>query len=348
MTFLHKLAPAVLPLALAACGAAPQTAVVSETSDAPMYWETETLAGERGAVDVYNAAAVLTIPNPINRGIKVLHDGQPTLSATIAPLLVTKAAKAASANLMATRDYYAATFGRDSYDGQGSVIRAAVDVQRYHLVPILGMKENAAWMEPFKHFVFGAGGAELGGFADAIDVVAHEFTHAVVGATSKLVYEGQSGALNEHLADVFGEIVQHAQHPDSEPFLIGETTLRGPFAEQARALRDMLSPAQGLSKQPGHLRDIPEEFGASCTPTSTNDNCGVHTLSGIPNRAAALTIQAIGWEKAAPLFYVVMTERLHDRSDFADYRAQVVAECDATLSATECAAVEAAFADVGL
>lgn len=300
------------------------------------------------SVVIYNANSVVTIPTPLYRGVKVMNDGQRTLEGTFLPLLVTDDVTAASENLTTTRDFYQSEFNRNSYDNAGAKIIAAVEVQQYHLIPILGMKENAAWMQPFGHFMFGAGGSRLGGFAQALDVVGHEFTHAVISSTSNLEYVGQSGALNEHLADVFGEMIQHAAQPDSEPFLIGETTLRGDFADQARALRDMLNPEEGLSKQPGHMDDIPEAFGTDCVATSSNDNCGVHTLSGIPNRAAAKIIQGLGWEKSHTLFYTVMTERLNEHSDFAEYRNAVVSECTQTLSNADCNKIEAAFASVGL
>ncbi len=47
------------------------------------------------------------------------------------------------------------------------------------------------------------------GYADAVDVVGHELTHGVIERYSNLFYWGQSGAINESIADVLGEIVQH-------------------------------------------------------------------------------------------------------------------------------------------
>jgi Zn-dependent metalloprotease len=96
------------------------------------------------------------------------------------------------------------------------------------------------------------------------------------------------------------------------------------------------------------MSEITDEYGPACQSSGTNDNCGVHLLSGVPNRAAALIIQKIGWANAAPLFYTVMTERLSTDSQFADYRDAVVNECVATLSEADCAVVRASFADVGL
>ena len=39
-------------------------------------------------------------------------------------------------------------------------------------------------------------------FAQAFDVIAHELTHGVTQETSNLIYEHQSGALNESWSDV--------------------------------------------------------------------------------------------------------------------------------------------------
>ena len=45
------------------------------------------------------------------------------------------------------------------------------------------------------------------GFARADDVVAHELTHGVIEHTANLFFWYQSGAINESMADVFGEFV---------------------------------------------------------------------------------------------------------------------------------------------
>ncbi len=347
--FLSALVSAAL---LQACGQSPAQDRQQLASDDAMILDAQQEARSDtdglGSVIIYNAALVLTIPSPINRGIKVLQNGELTFQGRIAPMLVSPSALSAGDNLTKTREFFRAVFDRNSYDGLGAPIRAAVDVQRYHLVPILGLKENAAWMQPFKHFVFGAGGDGLAGFADALDVIAHEFTHAVVSSTSNLEYVGQSGALNEHLADVFGEIVQHYYNPGSEPYLIGETVLRGALAERARALRDMRHPDKGLSVQPGKMSEIPEQFKFGCVAARDNDNCGVHTLSGIPNFVATQVIDALGWDVSAKLYYAVMTERLTATSDFAEYREAMVSECAATLDDASCDQVVDAFASAGL
>lgn len=355
-----RIVPIVLILAafetLSACGAGPRPtpkAVPNYGSDVIQADElgltsADDQVGGTGDIVIYNAAAVVAIPSPLNRGVKVLVNGKATFEARLAPALVTGEANDAQTYFSFVRDYYANTFGRLSYDGQGSPIRAAVDAQRFHLLDILGVRNNAAWIQPFKMFVFGEGGSELGGFASAVDVIGHEFTHAVISSTSKLAPGGQSGALNEHLADVFGEMIQHRLAPESRPFLIGESVLRGKLAKKAAALRDMLHPEKSLDPQPTQMNEIDDEYKPGCIETRANDLCGVHLLNGVPNRAAALIIQAIGWDTAEKLFYTVMTERLTANSDFIDYRNQMVQECEATLPRATCDQVSAAFQTVGL
>jgi Zn-dependent metalloprotease len=197
-------------------------------------------------------------------------------------------------------------------------------------------------------FTFGAGGKELGNFAASLDVVGHEFTHAVIQNTSNLAYEGQSGALNESLADVFGEMIQIKYENPSRPFLVGETVLRGTLAQQADALRNMLDPSKSIGGQPSNVSEIPADMGPSCVPSGNNDNCGVHRLSGVPNKAVALAVQKIGWDKAGAVVYRVMTQRLLQKATFADYRTQVMDECAARLTADECKAFEDGFRTVGL
>ena len=45
-------------------------------------------------------------------------------------------------------------------------------------------------------------------FTRSLDVIGHELTHGVTEFESGLVYEDQSGALNEHFSDVFGSLVK--------------------------------------------------------------------------------------------------------------------------------------------
>jgi Zn-dependent metalloprotease len=76
--------------------------------------------------------------------------------------------------------------------------------------------------------VFGDGHKFIYNFTNAVDVIGHELTHAVTEHTCRLIYWRQSGALNEHLSDVFGIMIkQWVQHEKAEEadWLIGEEIL---------------------------------------------------------------------------------------------------------------------------
>jgi len=298
-------------------------------------------------ITIYDASVSVVVPNPIFKGVKVLENGK---KVGLGRRINTDEAEHANASMVSAASYYLNVFKRDSFDGKSAPLVAAINANR-HLSKVdpLGMRQNAAWMGPWKMFVFGSGGDMLGSFAESLDVVGHEFTHAVISSTSNLEYAGQSGALNEHLADVFGATIEEAFEHPKNPFLMGEKCLRGALAAKAEALRDMLYPHKSLGGQPAHMSEIPAEDGEGCIPSNDNDNCGVHGNNGVPNRAGALIIQQLGFQAAAPLFYRVMTVRLRTTSDFADYRNQMMDECATRRGARmNCDVIRKAFADVGL
>lgn len=147
------------------------------------------------------------------------------------------------------------------------------------------------------------------------DVVGHEFIHGVIAHSSGLVYQDESGAMNEAYADLFGNLF----FPDSSPpggWLIGEATARG-------TLRDMQNP--GAFGQPGHISGY-RSRDATCDLFPWSCDSGfVHTNSGIINRAHFLLINGvagggagIGRAKMLPLAFFVMTERLTPNSRLND------------------------------
>ncbi len=147
----------------------------------------------------------------------------------------------------------------------------------------------------------------LGPLAYALDVTAHELTHAVTDATADLVYMGESGALNEAMSDIMGAVCEAWASPTPSPipdktWLVGEDVFTP--SVDGDALRYMSNPTLD-----GQSRDYyPERY------TGPGDNEGVHLNSGIANLAfyllvagghhprnkTTLTVPAIGMDKAAP------------------------------------------------
>ncbi len=228
---------------------------------------------------------------------------------------------------------FSEVYGRDSYDGAGATVLATVHYEERY--------DNAFW--DGQHLVFGDGdGQVFDRFTKSVDVLAHELSHAVTERTAGLVYEGQSGALNESLSDVFGACLKQrvlGQDAMAGDWLIGAELFQP--GVQARALRDMANPGTayddpqlGKDPQPAHMDDFVE---------TTDDNGGVHINSGIPNRAFQLAAVAIGGsaaEGAGRIWYAALTGGLSPQTDFAGFAAATVAA-----AGEQAAAVEEALGD---
>lgn len=203
--------------------------------------------------------------------------------------------------LSKTYDFFLSEFSRNSFDNAGASMIAVV---RYAEIPG-SPYANAFWNGSYMGF---GNGDKLAG---ALDVIAHEMTHAVVEKTSDLVYENQSGALNESFSDIFGEGTEWKVAGSSDWKLGTNLTTIG-------VIRDMVTPEN--HQQPSRM---------SAFVRTTLDHGGVHINSGIPNRAFYLLVEGlpgggIGRAKAHQIFYRTLTMKLSKGSDFQDLRAGAV------------------------
>ncbi|RQO32375.1 hypothetical protein DBR32_01865 [Taibaiella sp. KBW10] len=220
-----------------------------------------------------------------------------------------------------TYDYYKTVFNRTSYDDNGGKIMNYVN----GVWPSAFTQNNAAAMpDPYNAMVYGMGdGATYNPFV-ALDVTGHEFSHMVVGHNGNggLAYTGESGALNESFADIFGTCVEFYAKPTVANWTIGEEVFIG-----TNFLRSMANPK---------LRQNPHTYGGQywIDPTNgNNDNGGVHTNSGIQNKWFYLLCQggsgtndngktynvtAIGMEKAEKIAYRNLMQYLTSNADYLD------------------------------
>ena len=203
--------------------------------------------------------------------------------------------------------YFQEQFGRDSLDGQGMPLVATV---RYCLPTWCPMR-NAFWDWEKEQASFGDG------WATADDLVGHEYTHGVLDHGARLFYHYQSGSINESFADIFGELIDlnngHGDDRSGQRWLLGED-LRG-----TGVLRDMQDP-----RRYGH----PDRVRSPAYYTGPGDEGGVHSNSGVANKAATLladggsfngrTVRALGLTKTAAIFYETMINGLTSASDFKD------------------------------
>ncbi len=169
-----------------------------------------------------------------------------------------------------TYDFYSSVFNRNSFDDLGSAIK--------NFVFPPGLTNNASALPtPYNVMQYGTGDGIGMGPVVNLDVEGHEFTHMVVNHNGNggLTYQGESGALNESFADIFGTCIEF--HSGVSPdWLIGENImLQSPF------MRSMSNPNSG--QQPDTYNS-PSQNGYWADPSnSAYDNGGVHVNSGVQN-----------------------------------------------------------------
>jgi len=236
----------------------------------------------------------------------------------------------AAYNTRQVYNYFKNTHGRDSMDGSGMNL-----ITYIHAVFSNGSIDQAWWNG--KSMNFGDGNTLFKNTTGSLDVAAHEMTHGVIEHTANLIYENQPGALNESFADVFAVMV------DRDDWLLGEDiTIPSPGH-----LRSMSNPADGLPPQPTRMSEY-ENL------PNTDDYGGIHTNSGIPNRAAyliaeGLTVESLGTSigrgDTEQIYYRALTTYLTASSTFLDARNALVQAATDLFGAgsTRVAAVNTAF-----
>ena len=220
--------------------------------------------------------------------------------------------------LGATYALFDEVYGRSSIDGRGLPLDATVHYGRDY--------DNAFWNG--ERMVFGDGDGEVfGRFTASVSVIGHELAHGFTQYTANLVYQGQSGALNESISDVFGSLVaQYAagQTAEQASWLIGEGLFTD--AVQGDALRSMRAP--GTAYDDPVLGKDPQPATMAGFVVTTDDAGGVHTNSGIPNHAFFLAATAIGgpaWLGAGAVWWDDLTSAEVTASiDFAGFAAVTV------------------------
>ncbi|MCB9284738.1 MAG: M4 family metallopeptidase [Lewinellaceae bacterium] len=230
-------------------------------------------------------------------------------------------------------DYFKGTFNRESINGQGGNILSLINVVESDNTQM----DNAFW-NGFAMFYGNGNQAFVAPLAKALDVSGHEMSHGVIQSTANLEYMGESGALNESFADVFGAMI------DRNDWQMGEDVVNTNIFPSG-ALRDLSNPHNGGNNlndpgwQPAHYS---ERY------TGSQDNGGVHINSGIVNRAYYLFANSIGKDKAEQVYYRALDKYLVKSSQFIDCRIAVIQAATDLYGAAEVNAAKAAFDAVGI
>ncbi len=163
-------------------------------------------------------------------------------------------------------------------------------------------------------------------FSASIDIVAHELTHGVTEFSSGLIYEFESGALNEAFSDIIGTSVEFFFQPRGA----------GPLRADYLIAEDNVIPESGGVPPGFRSMAAPNAYGDpdhySIRFRGEDDNGGVHINSGIvnhafylaveggTNRVSGRTVQGVGAanrEQIEKVFYRAFTSMLTPRANFA-------------------------------
>ena len=175
---------------------------------------------------------------------------------------------------------------------------------------------NAFWDYQGRYLAFGSG-------CVYDDVLAHEYTHGITQHTSGIIYLNESGAINEHFSDVWGEFIDqtngHGDDSEAVKWLIAEEMAPGGLRSMKDPTRDLcpdkMSSAYWLPVGPDGLGQ-------------DNDYGWVHYHNGVGNKLCYLltdgdtfngyTIEGMGIDVVADLYYEVQTSLLTKAPNYND------------------------------
>ncbi|WP_144392392.1 M4 family metallopeptidase [Pleionea sediminis] len=239
-------------------------------------------------------------------------------------------------------DYYLEKHGRDGVDGNGMNMISSVHTGSNW--------NNAVWYQ--NQMMYGDGdGNYFSDLTGDFDVIAHELTHGVTQFTAGLIYQNESGALNEAMSDIMGISAEAYKNGSSSPaWKIGDEVFTP--SQSGDALRYMDDPTEDGSSYDYY----PERY------VGTQDNGGVHWNSGIANLAYVLLVDGgthprnkttvnvpgIGLGKAEKIFYRALTTYFNQSTNFSAARTGTAQAALDLYGQAEKTAVETAWCAVGV
>lgn len=215
-----------------------------------------------------------------------------------------------------TYDFWLNIFGRNSFDDNGARIRSYVHFGNNY--------NNATW----NGAVMTYGDGNSFDILTSIDVCGHEIGHAVCTYTANLVYQNESGAMNEGFSDIWGACIEH----------YGRTGgLQNPIPNNVWQIGEDISstPLRSMS-DPNSVND-PDTYLGTNWYSGTADSGGVHTNSSVLNHwfyiltvgesgtnnapdPDTYNVTGIGMEKASEIAYLAERDYLTPNSTYEDAR----------------------------
>ena len=216
-----------------------------------------------------------------------------------------------------TYDFYKLKFNRNSLDNNNLKLKLYVHYDVNYA--------NAFWDGAEMNFGDGSTGSGMGPLT-AVDICGHEMTHGVTSFTANLTYGGESGAMNEGFSDVMGTAIKfYAKPPQTATWQMG--------SDIGTVIRDLSNPK--AYQLPNTYLGTYWVTTVGCTPSTNNDECGVHTNmgvlsywyyllchggSGTNDIGSVYNVTGIGMDSATAIAYRTLTTYLVPSSQYADAR----------------------------
>jgi len=244
-------------------------------------------------------------------------------------------------NLGIVYNFYSNVFGRDSMDAAGMTIKTSVHFGSAY--------DNSYWDNYRHQLVFGDGdGTVFSPLGSALDCAGHEFTHGVTYYSSRLIYSGESGGLNEAMSDIMGAMCEAWNNGgiSSATWMMFEDVWTPNISGDAcRYMNDPAADGYSLDYYPDYY-----------------DGVDVHYSSGIANLAFKLfvtggthprskttvNVPGIGAAKAEQIFYRVNSYYAGQSTTFPDFRTYTEQAASDLYGSPENYAAKAAWAAVGV
>ncbi|GAB3079392.1 M4 family metallopeptidase [Intrasporangium mesophilum] len=230
------------------------------------------------------------------------------------------AAVDADFGVAATWDFYKNTFGRNGIKNDGKGARSLVHVGTNWV--------NASWSDTCFCMRYGDGDGVSYGPLVSLDVAGHEMTHGVTSATAGLVYNKESGGLNESTSDVMGTMVEWTANTTGDPgdYLIGERFAlngAGPLRWMDKPSKDGAS-ADCWSRRVGSL-DVHYSSGVGNHAFYLlSEGSGAKTINGVSYNSPTCngsTVVGIGHDAAAAIWYRALTTYWTSSTNYSGARA---------------------------
>lgn len=254
-----------------------------------------------------------------------------------------------------TYDFWKNIYNRNSFDDNNSQLRSYV---HYDDDP----STTAGYFNAFWNgsvMTYGDGSTNP---LTPIDVCGHEIGHAVCEYTANLVYANQSGAMNEGFSDIWGACIEQYGENGN---LNATADTASPGTSQIWKIGENVSSGGMRSMSYPNTKSNPDTFkgtyyrttanDGNCTPSQSNDQCGVHSNSGVlnhwfyiltagkagTNNASAINggpdtynVTGIGMTKSSQIAYYAERDYLTPNSTFSDARNATLAVANALYCAS--------------